>query len=69
VKLMDFIAALEQALGRTAEKEYLPMQPGDVPATWAETSDLERDFGYRPTTPVSEGVPRFVEWYREFYGF
>src|SRR6056297_577467 len=67
VDLMQFIEAIENTLGKTAEKEYLPMQPGDVPATWADTSELERDFGYKPSTPVKEGVRRFVEWYREFY--
>ncbi|MCF7949349.1 MAG: NAD-dependent epimerase, partial [Spirochaetia bacterium] len=69
VDLMQFIEAIEKALGKTAEKEYLPMQPGDVPVTWADTTDLERDFGYKPSTPVEEGVARFVEWYREYYGF
>ena len=67
VDLMQFIAAIESALGRTAKKEYLPMQPGDVPVTWADTTALERDFGYKPSTPVEEGVRRFVEWYKEFY--
>jgi UDP-glucuronate 4-epimerase len=68
VALMDFIKALEEALGKEAKKTLLPLQSGDVPATWADTSDLERDMGYRPNTPVREGIRRFVEWYREFYG-
>jgi UDP-glucuronate 4-epimerase len=68
VELMDFIDALEEALGKKAKKKFLPLQPGDVPATWADTSDLEQDFRYRPNTPVREGIRRFVEWYREFYG-
>lgn len=67
VELMDFIEALEEALGRKAKKNLLPLQPGDVPATWADTSELERDMGYRPNTPVCEGIRRFVEWYRGFY--
>ncbi len=68
VKLMDFIAALEQALGITAQKELLPLQAGDVPATWADTTALEQDTGYKPTTPVEEGIKRFVEWYKSYYG-
>lgn len=63
VELMDFIGAIERTLGREAQKNFLPIQPGDVPATWADTTDLERDIGYRPSTPVDEGVARFVEWY------
>ncbi len=68
VRLMDFIEAIESNLGLTAKKELLPMQPGDVPMTWADTSDLERDLGYKPNTPIKEGVGRFVEWYKEYYG-
>ena len=68
VRLMDFIEAIETKLGVEAKKELLPMQPGDVPMTWADTSDLERDLGYRPDTPIKEGVGKFVEWYREYYG-
>jgi UDP-glucuronate 4-epimerase len=67
VKLMDFIAALENALGITAEKEMMPMQAGDVPATWAETAALENDTGYKPTTPVTEGIKQFVTWYKAYY--
>jgi UDP-glucuronate 4-epimerase len=66
--LMDYIEAVEQALGVTAEKELLPMQQGDVPATAADTSALEAWVGFRPNTPVQEGVARFVAWYRQFYG-
>ena len=65
---MDYIHAVEQALGVTAEKELMPMQPGDVPATAADTSALEAWVGFKPNTPVQEGVARFVAWYREFYG-
>lgn len=66
--LMEYIEAIEAALGVTAEKRLLPMQPGDVPATAADTSALEAWTGFKPNTPVREGVARFVAWYREFYG-
>ena len=59
---------LEQCLGRQAEKRFLPLQPGDVPETCADVEDLARDVGYRPATPVEEGVRRFVEWFCEYYG-
>ncbi|MDT8759741.1 NAD-dependent epimerase/dehydratase family protein [Sphingomonas psychrotolerans] len=65
--LMDYIGALEAALGRTAIKNYLPMQQGDVPATEASSALLERLTGYKPSTPPSEGVARFVDWYLEHY--
>ena len=64
VLLMDFIHTLEQALGREAILEMRPMQPGDVTRTYADTSRLERDFGYRPNTSLTEGIARFVEWFR-----
>ena len=67
VKLMRYIEVLEQCLGKKAQCELLPMQPGDVPATIADVSRLERDLGYRPGTPVEVGVKRFVDWYREYY--
>lgn len=67
VRLLDFIEAIEKALGRSIEKEFLPMQAGDVPATFADVSDLVADLGYQPNTSVQEGVDRFVAWYREFY--
>ncbi len=67
VGLMDFIAALEHHLGMEAVKEYLPMQPGDVPATYADIDGLQRDFGFTPTTTIREGIGRFVEWYRSYY--
>ncbi len=67
VELMYLIETLEKALGKTAEKNLLPMQPGDVPATYANVDDLTRDVGFRPATPIEVGVQRFVEWYREFY--
>ena len=66
--LLEYIEAIEQALGVTAEKQFLPMQPGDVPATAADTSALEAWTGFKPNTPVREGVAKFVAWYRQFYG-
>lgn len=66
--LMEYIEAVELALGVTAEKQMLPMQPGDVPATAADTSALEAWVQFKPNTPVQEGVARFVAWYRKFYG-
>ncbi len=68
VELMRLIEVLEQALGRQALKRMLPMQPGDVPATYADVDDLMKDVGFKPATPIEEGVRRFVAWYREFYG-
>jgi len=67
VELMDYIGAIEAVLGKKAEKNLLPMQPGDVPDTWADTSDLANDVGYQPATPVAVGVKNFVEWYLDFY--
>jgi UDP-glucuronate 4-epimerase len=67
VELMDFIAAIEQATGREAIKNFLPMQPGDVLATYAEVGDLARDVDFAPATPIEEGMRRFVAWYREYY--
>ena len=67
VALLDFIAAIEKATGRTAEKNFLPMQPGDVLATYADVDDLARDVGFAPHTPLEEGVAKFVEWYRAYY--
>jgi UDP-glucuronate 4-epimerase len=68
VELTEFVAAIEDAVGRKAETRLLPMQPGDVPATWADVDDLMRDTGFRPATPIREGVRRFVAWYRDYYG-
>ena len=64
VQLMKYIAALEDALGKTAIKEFLPLQAGDVPDTYADIQDLEQEFNYRPKTQVEEGIKKFVEWYR-----
>jgi UDP-glucuronate 4-epimerase len=66
--LLDFIATLERALGRTAIKKMMPMQPGDVVSTYADIEATRRDFGYDPKTPISEGIPRFVAWYRDYHG-
>jgi UDP-glucuronate 4-epimerase len=67
VELMAYIEALEQALGRTAARNFLPLQDGDVPATYADTSELSRVTGFSPATPVTEGVRRFVDWYRSYH--
>jgi len=68
VQLLDYIRVLEECLGRKAEMEMLPLQPGDVPDTWASADDLADAVGYQPTTPVETGVRRFVDWYRDYYG-
>lgn len=67
VQLMDYIACIEKAVGRTAKVNMLPMQPGDVPATFADVEDLKAEVGFEPKTPIEEGVRRFVAWYREYY--
>ncbi len=66
-ELLRYIEVLEQCLGRKAEKNLLPMQPGDVPDTYADVEQLIEDVDYRPTTPIEEGVARFVDWYRDYY--
>ena len=67
VELMDFIAALEDHLGRKATMRFLPMQPGDVPETYADVDDLMAEVGFKPETSIREGIGKFVEWYREYY--
>jgi len=67
VELMAFIEAIESALGQTAEKNFLPMQDGDVPATYADTAELQQWTEFQPATPVTEGVSRFIDWYRGYY--
>lgn len=67
VELLEFIGIIERKLGRTAEKKLMPIQPGDVPATYADVSDLQRDVGFAPATPLETGIGRFVDWYREYY--
>jgi UDP-glucuronate 4-epimerase len=69
VELMEFIRTLEEALGTESKKEFLPMQDGDVVATYADTDDLRRDVGFQPATPLKEGISRFVAWYRNYHGF
>ncbi len=66
-KLMRYIEVLEACLGKRAKKNLLPMQPGDVPATYADVRDLVRDIGFQPSTSIEEGIQRFVAWYREYY--
>ena len=67
VRLMDFVDAIEAEIGKPAIKQFLEMQKGDVPATWADASLLETLTGFRPQTDIREGVRRFVAWYREYY--
>lgn len=67
VKLMDFITCIEKTLGITAQKNMLPLQPGDVPATYANVEDLVQELNYKPNTPIEEGIKKFIAWYREFY--
>jgi UDP-glucuronate 4-epimerase len=62
------VALLEQELGRTAERQLLPMQPGDVPATYADIDDLAREVGFRPATSIEDGIRQFVAWYRIYHG-
>lgn len=69
VKLMDFITAIENKLGKIIEKNMMPIQAGDVPATYADVSDLVENLGYRPATPIQEGINKFVDWYLEFFGY
>ncbi len=67
VELGRYIEVLEECLGKTAERNLLPLQPGDVPDTFADVADLVRDFDYRPNTPIEEGIRRFVDWYKNYY--
>ena len=67
VELMDYIKAIENALGINAEKELLPLQPGDVPDTYADVDDLVREFGYKPSMSVKQGVKNFVDWFKEYH--
>jgi UDP-glucuronate 4-epimerase len=68
VELTKFISVLENCLGKKAKKNLLPMQPGDVPETFADVNDLAEDVGFMPATPIEEGIKKFVEWYWEYYG-
>lgn len=67
VDLMEYISALEKALGKTAKKKFLPLQPGDVPDTYADVDDLVEHFQYKPSTQVDEGIQHFVDWYRDYF--
>jgi len=67
IDLLTFVSIIERAMGKKAYKVFLPMQPGDVPCTYADMDDFARDFGFRPCTPIEEGLKRFVQWYREYY--
>lgn len=67
VELMAFVEAIEDALGKKAEKEFLPLQPGDVPATYADVNDLIADTGFKPSTSITHGIGEFIKWYKEYY--
>ncbi len=67
VQLMEFIETIERVLGKKAKKEFMDLQPGDVPATYADIGDLINDVGFRPATPLEEGIKRFISWYKEYY--
>lgn len=67
VELMHFIEVLEECLGKKATKNFLPIQPGDVPENFADIEDLEKDVGFKPSTPIEVGIPRFVDWYRSYF--
>jgi len=68
VELMEFILVIEKILGKEAKKEFLDLQPGDVPATYADVDDLIKDVGFKPNTPIETGIKRFIEWFKEYYG-
>ena len=67
VELLEVVRLLEEAIGKKAKRELLPMQPGDVPATYADIDDLMRDVDFRPATPIAEGIARFIGWYRTYH--
>jgi UDP-glucuronate 4-epimerase len=67
VELLDVVRLLEEAIGKKAKRELLPMQPGDVPATYADVDDLMRDVGFRPATSIADGIARFIDWYRAYH--
>ena len=67
VELLEVVRLLEEAIGKKAKRELLPIQPGDVPATYADIDDLMRDVGFRPATGIADGIARFVEWYRAYH--
>ena len=67
VKLMDFITAIEKKIGKTVKKNFMEIQPGDVPQTYADVTDLENDFNYKPNTSIKTGISNFIDWYKEYY--
>src|SRR5699024_4688930 len=67
VELMHLIETIEKELGKTAKKNFMDMQPGDVPASWADVDTLTQDVGFRPNTPIEDGVAQFIAWYRHYY--
>ncbi len=67
VELMEFIETIEKVLGKEATKEFMDLQPGDVPATYADIDDLINDVGFKPATSIEQGIKRFISWYREYY--
>jgi UDP-glucuronate 4-epimerase len=67
VELLEVVRLLEEAIGKKAKRELLPMQPGDVPATYADVDDLMREVNFKPATPIAEGIARFIEWYRSYH--
>ena len=67
MELLRYIELIEECLGKKAEKNFLPLQPGDVPDTYADVDSLMEDVGYKPATPIEVGIARFVEWYRDYY--
>jgi UDP-glucuronate 4-epimerase len=67
VPLMEYIASIEKTLGKEAQKEFLPMQPGDVPRTEADVTDLMKDLNYKPNTPVQIGIENFISWYKSYF--
>ena len=68
MELLDFISAIETALGKKARKQFLPLQAGDVPATYADIDALSDYIDYRPATTIEHGIARFIDWYRDYYG-
>tara|TARA_B100001057_G_C22833995_1_gene944523 strand:- start:1157 stop:2215 length:1059 start_codon:yes stop_codon:yes gene_type:complete len=68
VKLMDFITAIEKKIGKTVKKNFIEIQPGDVPQTYADITDFERDFNYKPNTTIDFGISKFIDWYKDYYG-
>ena len=65
--ILEVVKILEQTIGKNAIRELLPMQPGDVPATYADVDDLMRDVGFKPSTPIAEGIARFIAWYKQYH--